>query len=53
VRKKASYFKKYGDLTLYTALQREAAHARWKVYYRQKYRIAFVMAIPCPFTLMP
>jgi len=53
MRKQASYLKKYGNLTLYTALQREAAHARWKAYYRQKYQIAFVLAVPCPFTFTP
>ena len=39
MRKRQSYIKKYGSTAgprLYTALQREAAHARWKAYYRDR-----------------
>lgn len=39
MRIKKSYVKKHGKLAgskLLTALQKEAAHARWKAYYRKK-----------------
>lgn len=36
MRKKASYQKKYGNLKLYSALQSQAAQARWKAFYRDR-----------------
>ena len=36
MRKRDSYIRKYGDDVLYRLLQSQAAHARWKAYYRDR-----------------
>ena len=50
MRKNASYLKKYGDLTPHTALQREAALARWEGVLSAEIPGRFRYAVPCPFT---